>query len=152
VAGDLWVTDREPGIRLLFAELMPDAQLLTPDDLRARLALGQQPDQLIIDGTQLLELPTRIGTQLVREVPRLLVCTGLSLAGLPPSILAGPNVAILAKPFCTEDLEAALEWMRGSASPIAPDAFETRPGRPGLPPAALVQRRRPRRQGATRPH
>ncbi|MGH2427813.1 MAG: hypothetical protein ACRDGV_02830 [Candidatus Limnocylindria bacterium] len=157
MAGLIWVTDREPGIRALFAELLHDAEVLDPEELRTRLDLGQRPDALVIDGTQLLELPAHLTDELMR-LPRLLVCTGLSLTGLPPSLVAGgPGVAILAKPFCVEDLESALEWLSGVPSPIPVDAFTASSDSPGgrgssrLPMGVLVQRRRPRRPRGTLP-
>lgn len=131
----LWVSDREPGFRQLFAELLPEAEILAPDELLSRTALGQHPDALIVDGTQLLGFPAARRAELL-ALPRLLICTGMLLASLPPELISGPGVAVLAKPFCVEDLEAAVEWLRGV---------------PGLPPApsapfgALVQRRRARR-------
>ena len=131
----LWVTDREPGVRELFAELLPEAEILAPDELLARLALGQRPDALIIDGTQLLELPAARRASLL-ALPRLLICTGLQLASLPPDLITGPGVAVLAKPFCVEDLEAAVEWLRG-----VPGSLPA----PSAPFGALVQRRRARR-------
>jgi len=135
MAGMLWVSDREPGILDLFAELLPEAEILAPDELEARLGLGQRPDSLIIDGTQLLGLAPRQRADLLR-LPRLLICTGLLLASMPMNLISGPGVAVLAKPFCVEDLEAAVEWLRGS-----PGALPS----PSAPFAALVQRRRPRR-------
>jgi hypothetical protein len=135
MAGMLWVSDREPGILDLFAELLPEAEVLTPDELEARLAVGQRPDALIIDGTQLLELPARTRTELL-GLPRLLICTGLLLASMPMNLISGPGVAVLAKPFCVEDLEVAVEWLRGVPGPLPS---------PSVPFAALVQRRRPRR-------
>ena len=51
MAGMLWVSDREPGILDLFAELLPEAEVLAPDELEARLGLRQRPDAMIIDGT-----------------------------------------------------------------------------------------------------
>jgi hypothetical protein len=57
MAGMLWVSDRERGILDLFGELLPEAEALVPHELETRLSLGQRPDALIIDGTQLLELP-----------------------------------------------------------------------------------------------
>ena len=135
MAGMLWVSDREPGILELFGELLPDAETLTPADLDTRLALGQRPDALIIDGTQLLELPARRRSDLLK-LPRLLVCTGMSLGSMPPDLVTEPGVAVLAKPFCLEDLEAAVEWLRGSPEELpAPSVLSS----------ALVQRRRPRR-------
>jgi hypothetical protein len=135
MAGMLWVSDREPGILDLFGELLPEAEALAPVELESRLALGQRPDALIIDGTQLLELPSRIRGALL-ELPRLLICTGLELASMPMNIVSGPGVAVLAKPFCVEDLEAAVEWLRG-----VPGTLPS----PSVSFAALVQRRRPRR-------
>lgn len=132
--GMLWISDREPGIRQLFAELFPEGEVLEPDELSARLSLGQRPDALIIDGTQLLELPSAQRSSLV-ELPRLLVCTGLLLASMPINLVNGPGVAVLAKPFCIEDLEAAAEWLRDAGRPSPP---------PPAPFAALVQRRRAR--------
>lgn len=120
MAGLVWVSDREPGIRQLFAELVPDAEVLEPDELTSRLRLGQLPDALVIDGTQLLELPQRIQRRAL-DLPRILICTGLSLAGLSPSLVAGPGIAILAKPFCVEDLEAAIEWLRGTPVKVDPE-------------------------------
>jgi len=130
----LWVSDREPGVRELFAELLPEAEILAPNDLLARLALGQRPDALIIDGTQLLELPAARRASIV-ALPRLLICTGLMLASMPTDLLTGPGVAVLAKPFCVEDLEAAVEWLRG-----VPGSLPA----PSAPFGALVQRRRAR--------
>ena len=143
MAGMLWVSDREPGILELFGELLPDAETLTPADLDTRLALGQRPDALIIDGTQLLELPARRRSDLLK-LPRLLVCTGMSLGSMPPDLVTEPGVAVLAKPFCVEDLEAAVEWLRGSPEELpAPSVLSS----------ALVQRRRPRRpRGRLPPH
>jgi hypothetical protein len=134
MAGMLWVTDREPGVRQLFAELLPDAEVLTPDELRARLALGQRPDGLVIDGTQLLELIPTIRDDLL-GLSRMLICTGLPLASLPLRFVSRPTVAALAKPFCVDDLDAAAEWVRGG--------FDPSPRTPS-PSAAVVQRRRPR--------
>lgn len=135
MAGMLWVSDREPGIRQLFGELLPEAEALTPEELEARLALGQRPDALIVDGTQLLEMAPRTRSALL-ALPRVLICTGLLLASMPMNLIAGPGVAVLAKPFCVEDLEAAIEWLRG-----APGEVPT----PSVSFGALVQRRRPRR-------
>lgn len=123
MAGLVWVSDREPGVRELFAELLPEAEVLTPDELEARSALGQRPDALVIDGTQLMELPAR-RRRAILDLPRVLICTGLVLASLPMKIVTGPNVAVLAKPFCIEDLEAALDWLRGTPSAIAPEAAQ----------------------------
>ena len=119
--GTIWVTDREPGIRLLFGELLPEADLLDPDELLRRLLADGRPDALIIDGTQLLELPAGQRAGLL-TLPRVLVCTGLSLTSIPMSLVAGPNVSVLAKPFCVEDLEVAIEWLRGASSVQAPAA------------------------------
>jgi hypothetical protein len=112
----LWLSDREAGMRALFADLLPDAEVLEPEDLITRLKLDQRPDALVVDGTQLLELPARLRDR-VLGLRRLLICTGLSLGGLPPWLLAGPGVAVLAKPFSVDDLEAAVEWLRGE--PVA---------------------------------
>ena len=120
MAGLVWVSDREPGIRQLFAELVPEAEVLEPGELTSRLRLGQLPDALVIDGTQLMELPQRVQRRALL-LPRLLICTGLSLGGLPPSLVAEPSVAILAKPFCVDDLEAAIEWLRGTPVKVEPD-------------------------------
>jgi hypothetical protein len=135
MAGMLWVSDREPGVRQLFAELLPEAEVLAPDELLARLSLGQRPDALIIDGTQLLELTAARRAALL-GLPRLLICTGMLLASMPTDIISGPGVAVLAKPFCVEDLEAAVEWLRG-----VPGSLPA----PSAPFGALVQRRRTRR-------
>ena len=136
----LWVSDRELGVRELFADLLPEADVLTPDELDARTALGQRPDALVIDGTQLMELPARRRNALL-ELPRVLICTGLLLASLPMEIVTGPNVAVLAKPFCVEDLEAAIEWVRGAPSPL-PESEHL---------ASMLQRPRSRRSGPTLP-
>ena len=135
MAGMLWVSDREPGILDLFAELLPEAEVVEPDELEARLGLGQRPDAMIIDGTQLLDLPARQRAD-VLKLPRVLICTGIMLASMPIDLVSSPGVAVLAKPFCVEDLEAAVEWLRG-----APGTLPS----PSTPFAALVQRRRPRR-------
>ena len=141
MAGLIWVSDREPGVRQLFAELLPEAEVLAPDELETRVAVGQHPDALVIDGTQLLELPARRRNALL-QLPRVLVCTGMLLASMPMKIVAGPNVAVLAKPFCVDDLEAALEWLRGAADgplnvPEGVDPVLVQPrmrrGRPTLP-------------------
>jgi len=137
MAGMTWVTDREPQVSRLFGELIPEAEVLAPGELEARLALGQRPDALVIDGTQLLELPTRLRADLLR-LPRLLVCTGMLLASMPGDLVSRPGVAVLAKPFCVEDLEAAVDWVRGTPTrlPAEGPAF-----------GALIQRRRGRRPG-----
>ena len=142
MAGLLWVTDREPGVRELFGELLPEGEVLTPDELSTRLALGQRPDALVIDGTQLLELPAR-QRRAVLALPRVLICTGMLLASMPMKVVSGPNVVVLAKPFCVDDLDAAAEWLRGtaSASPGAAEALAAvlpppRPRRPRPQPLA----------------
>ena len=131
----LWVSDRERGVRSLFTEFLPEADVLQPDELASRLALGQRPDGLVIDGTQLLELGAE-ERAVALALPRVLICTGMSLASLPMDLISGPGVAIMAKPFCVEDLEAAIEWLRGAPTAVPPSA---------APSASLVQRRRPRR-------
>ena len=136
----IWVSDREPGVRELFAELLPEAEMLTPDELDARTALGQRPDALVIDGTQLMELPARRRRTML-QLPRVLICTGMLLASLPMKIVSGPNVAVLGKPFCVEDLEAALDWLRDA--PSASVASEHV--------ASVLQRPRSRRSGPTLP-
>ena len=123
MAGMLWVSDREPGILDLFAELLPEAEVLAPDELEARLGLGQRPDAMIIDGTQLLELRARQRAD-VLNLPRVLICTGIMLASMPIDLVSSPGVAVLAKPFCVEDLEAAVDWLRGTrvdGEPPMPD-------------------------------
>lgn len=137
MAGMTWVSDREAGIRLLWGELLPDAEVIAPDELESRLALGQRPDALIIDGTQLLGLPPPIRAELL-ALPRLLICTGMLLVSMPTELISGPGVAVLAKPFCMEDLEVAVEWMRGVPTAVYPE---------GVPFGVLVQRRRLRRPG-----
>jgi hypothetical protein len=141
MAGLVWVSDREPGVRELFAELMPDAEVLTPDELDARSALGQRPDALVIDGTQLMELPARRRSAIL-ALPRVLICTGMLLASMPMKIVRGPNVAVLAKPFCMEDLEAALDWLRGTPSAFPPASGQL---------ASMLQRPRSRRSSTTLP-
>lgn len=132
--GTIWVTDREPGIRLLFGELMPEADLLAPDELVRQLGTDQRPDALVIDGTQLLGLGPRQRSELL-ALPRVLICTGLSLTSIPMSVVSGPGVSVLAKPFCVEDLEIAVEWLRGRpAHPASPDP---------LPSLDAAARRRP---------
>ncbi len=119
----VWVSDREPGVRELLGELLPEAEVVSPAELQSRLAAGRVPEGLIIDGTQLLELPTR-QRRVVLGLPRVLICTGISLPSLPMSLISGPGVAVLAKPFCVEDLEAAVEWLRGTrrdGQPTLPD-------------------------------
>ena len=135
MAGMLWVSDRERGILDLFSELLPEAEALAPDELETRLGVGQRPDAMIIDGTQLLELPARARTTIL-GLPRVLICTGRLLASLPTTLISSPGVAMLAKPFCIEDLEAAVEWLRGGPGDLPA---------PSVPFSALVQRRRPRR-------
>lgn len=135
MAGLLWISDREPGVREFFGEFLPDAEVLAPDELEARLALGQTPDGLVIDGTQLLELPAGVRASLV-ALPRVLICTGRLLASMPMNLVSGPGVTVMAKPFCMEDLEAAIEWLRETPRSLAP---------PSAPLAAIAQRRRPRR-------
>jgi len=134
VTGAIWVTDREPGIRTLFGELIADAEVLDPAELEGRLAIGLRPDALVIDGTQFLSLSARLRRDL-QALPRLLICTGVALGSLPMELVTGPGVAILGKPFCIEDLEAAVEWLRDGMA--ADDSA-------GAPVATLVQRRRPR--------
>jgi hypothetical protein len=126
VALRVWVSDREAAVRELIGELLPESEVLAPDELQSRLGARVTPDALVIDGTQLLELPARL-RRTVLGLPRVLICTGLSLASLPMSLISGPAVAVLAKPFCVEDLEAAVEWLRG-----------TRDDHEGLPGAALA--------------
>ena len=138
MAGLLWVSDREPGVRQLFAELLPDAEVLAPEELASRLSLGQRPDALVVDGTQLLELPAR-QRRVVLALPRVLICTGMLLAAMPMKIVTGPNVAVLAKPFCVDDLEAAVEWLGGSTG--------SRLEEPDLP-SVVLPPSRPRRRRA----
>jgi hypothetical protein len=137
----VWVSDREPGVRELFAELLPEAQILTPGELNTRTALGQRPDALVVDGTQLMELPAG-RRSMILALPRVLICTGMMLASLPMKIVRGPNVAVLAKPFCVEDLEAALDWLRGEPTVVPADAQ-------GMAP--VLARSRSRRSGTTMP-
>lgn len=130
--GTIWVTDREPGIRLLFGELMPEADLLDPRELIRRLDNQERPGALVVDGTQLLELSPRQRADLL-GLPRVLVCTGLSLTSIPMSLIAGSGVSVLAKPFCVEDLDVAIEWLRS----VPPE-----PAPPGPVASATARRRR----------
>ncbi len=109
----IWISDREAAVRELIGELVPEAEIVMPAELQSRLSAGLAPDALVIDGTQLLELPAR-QRRSVLALPRVLICTGLSLPSLPMSLISGPAVAVLAKPFCVEDLDAAVEWLRGT--------------------------------------
>ena len=131
----VWVSDREPGIRELLGEQLPEADVISPAELQSRLAAGTVPDALIVDGTQLLELPAR-QRRVVLGLPRVLICTGISLPSLPMSLISGPGVAILAKPFCVEDLEAAIEWLRGTRGddPPVPDSPNLGAGSAQRPP------------------
>ena len=141
MAGLVWVSDREAGVRELFSELMPEAEILRPEEFDARAALGQRPDALVIDGTQLMELPPRRRTAIL-GLPRVLICTGMLLASMPMRIVRGPNVAVLAKPFCIEDLEAALDWLRGTPSAFPPASGQL---------ASMLHRPRSRRSRSTSP-
>lgn len=131
----IWVSDREPGIRMLFGELITEAEVLDPVELDGRLAIGLRPDALVVDGTQFLSFDHRTRDELQR-IPRLLICTGLSLPSLPIELVSGPGVAILAKPFAADDLDAAIAWLRDGVR--TPD-----PGH-ATAMATLVQRRRRR--------
>lgn len=136
----VWVSDREPGVRELLGELLPEAETVSPAELQSRLAAGTQPDALVIDGTQLLELPAR-QRRAVLGLPRVLICTGMSLGSLPMSLISGPGVAVLAKPFCVEDLEAAVEWLRGTRAggePTVPEGALAGAGTPRRPPQRPV--------------
>lgn len=113
MAGLIWISDRDPGMRAFFGDVMPEAEVVLPDELEARLALGQRPDALIVDGTQLLQLPPGQRAS-VLELRRVLICTGMLLASMPLNLVSGPGIASLAKPFCVEDLEAAMDWLRDS--------------------------------------
>ena len=141
MAGMVWVSDRERGVRELFGELIPEAEVLAPDELTTRLALGQRPDALVIDGTQLVELATRQRSTIL-AFPRVLICTGLALSALPVKIVSGPNVVVLAKPFCVEDLEAALDWLRGAPPDIPPGGGQLE---------EMLRRPKPRRSTARLP-
>jgi hypothetical protein len=136
--GTIWISDRDPGIRQLFAELMPEAAVLTPDELVGRLRSGDRPAALVIDGTQLLELSAARRRELLR-LPRTLICTGLALTSIPMDVVAGPGVAVLAKPFCVEDLETAVAWLRE----VGDDADD----RLALPMAAMLTRTAAERDG-----
>lgn len=134
MTGAIWVSDREPGIRELFGDLIAESEVLDPAELEGRLAIGLSPDALVIDGTQYLELHEGLRRNLT-TVPRLLICTGISLSSLPMDVVPGPGVAVLAKPFCVDDLEAAIDWLRDGAT-SAPES--------GARLGTIVQRRRPR--------
>jgi hypothetical protein len=129
MSNDVWVTDRDPALRQLLAEVLPEAEAITPLELEQRIGARAAPDALVIDGTQLLELPPRQRRR-VLALPRVLICTGLSLPSLPMSLISGPAVAVLAKPFCVEDLEVAVEWLRGrqADAPTAPVVAGGGPG------------------------
>ena len=134
MSATVWVSDRDAGVRRMFGELLAEADVLAPEELEQRLAAGGRPDAIVIDGTQLLELdPRQRLTVLAR--PRVLVCTGLLLASMPMNLISGPGVAVLAKPFCVEDLEAAVEWVRGAPARLRTER---------LPLGALIARRRSR--------
>jgi hypothetical protein len=135
--GSIWVTDREPAMRLLFGELLPEAEIVTPDELSTRIAGDELPDAIVVDGTQLLTLSAAHRERILGG-SRVLVCTGLALTSIPMSLVAGPGVTVLAKPFSMGDLEAAIEWLR--VPPPAPDVPV-----PALSPA------RPPRSGASDP-
>lgn len=113
MAAQMWVTDRDPAVRDLLAGVFAEGESLTPTELEARLADGERPEGLVIDGTQLLELSARLRRS-VLGLPRVLICTGVSLAALPAGLVTGAGVAVLGKPFCVEDLEAAVDWLRGT--------------------------------------
>lgn len=134
VSAAIWVSDREPGMRLLLGELIAEAEVLDPVELDGRLAIGLRPDALVVDGTQFLSLGHRVREEL-QALPRLLICTGLALPSLPIELVSGPGVAILAKPFATDDLDAAIAWLRDGvgSSPAHAAAVST-----------VVQRRRRR--------
>jgi hypothetical protein len=138
--GLTWISDRDPGMRRFFADAVPTGEVMAPDELLVRLRAGMRPDALIIDGTQFLELPMR-AHRAVMGLARVLVCTGLSLVGLPAELHRRPNVVVLGKPFCVEDLEAALEWLTDAPVRLDPAGHARRPipiggaetDAPGLP-------------------
>ena len=127
--GTIWITDREPAIRLLFGELLPEAEVVAPEELPSRIASEPLPDAIVIDGTQLLTLPAEDRQRLLAEC-RVLVCTGLSLTSIPMSLVAGPGVTVLAKPFSLDDLEVAVEWLRVAATPTPAPLPPLGEGRP----------------------
>ncbi len=132
---------REEGSVASLRELLPDADVLPPEDLQRSIADGMLPDAVVIDGTQLMELPAR-HRRIILSLPRVLVCTGMLLASMPTKIVARPNVAVLAKPFCVDDLEAAIEWLRGAPPAVAGTAS---------PLAAMLSRPRQRRPRVAQP-
>jgi hypothetical protein len=143
--GTIWVSDRQVGMRELLAELVPLAEKLDPREVPTRLDAGDRPAGLVIDGTQLFELaPDQ--RAIVLKLPRVLICTGLALVGLPPDLFDLPNVAILAKPFALEDLESALAWVIGADVRAEPELATTQ-GRVDhhVPPHVVARspRRRP---------
>lgn len=141
----IWVSDRQEAIRDLLAELVPLAEALEPQEVRTRLDAGDRPEGLVIDGTQLFELAPDQRT-ITLQLPRVLICTGLPLVGLPAELFDLPNVAILAKPFALEDLESALAWVIGADVRVEPELATTE-GRHEhhVPPHVLARsaRRRP---------
>ena len=143
----IWVSDRQQGMRELLAELVPLAEALDPQEIRARLDEGDRPAGLVIDGTQLYELaPDQRAA--VLKLPRVLICTGLSLVGLPRDLFELANVAILAKPFAIDDLESALAWVIGADVRAEPELTTTQ-GRleHNIPPHVLARPQRRRPQG-----
>lgn len=140
--GVTWISDRDADIRRFFAEVVPDAEVMAPAELTVRLRAGMRPTGLVIDGTQLLALPVRLHRAVI-ALPRLLVCTGLSLVGLPAELHRRQNVIVLAKPFCIEDLEAALEWLTDARVRLDPSGRMPRRLAP-VPMQPAPQRRVPR--------
>jgi hypothetical protein len=55
--------------------------------------------------------------------------------------VSGPNVAVLGKPFCVEDLESALDWLRDRPSASSSSDLV----------ASVLQQPRSRRSGPTLP-
>lgn len=114
----LWLCDTDDGIRDLYADLAPHAELLTPAQLVERLDSGQRPGGLLIDGATLRGLAPDL-LRLTLELRRVAVCTGRASDVQELIGAAVEHARIIEKPFALDEFERMLDWL---ADPVSADA------------------------------
>jgi CheY-like chemotaxis protein len=111
----IWMVDDDPAFRSFSADVALDAGIkvvnMSAKDLVERV--GQPlPDGAMLDGTVLA------GSQaddLLRGVPRIVICTAREYRHIAERWTAHPHVRVLLKPIDLDAFESAIQWLAGAS-------------------------------------
>ena len=110
----IWMIDDDAGFRGLSSEVALDAGInvvnMSSDELVERRG-ATLPDGAMLDGT-ILTGPQ--ADELLRDIPRIVICTGRDYKEIAERWTVHPHVRVLLKPMDLDAFQDAIRWLAGS--------------------------------------